>query len=167
MGYSEPYSALLTAVAARLVNGGGDSGPFTTAGQVQPWIDSAVDEFAPSAALLAHFSKSVPTALVCDGGNDAGDANSDGVNDEQLVNVWFGSAGPTVAAAMSGDGDEYWGIGALKDWIVKRLANRTWSASGLAGWDGLIWQGTRPVNVSGANRAIMRAVFRTTRLLGL
>jgi hypothetical protein len=156
----EPYSALLNGVATRLRNGSGDSGPFGNTDQVKLWMDEAIDELIPSEELRRELSRSVPVALVCDGGNDAGDENSDGTDDRQTVKVYFCSSAPTMEAAVTGNGTLYWGTGAIKHWILSRLLDRTWT---IAGWESLKWTGTRPVAVPSVGRAMMVATFATLR----
>lgn len=157
MGYSEPYSGLLTGVATRLVNA---AGPFTTADQVKVWIDEALDELGPSEALQGELARSVPIALVCDGGNGVGDEDADAVEDLQRVHVWFCSQAPTMAAAVTGDGDEYWGCCAIKHWVFTRLSDRSWAATG---WEPLQLIEMRPVAVPRLGQVMFRAVFETRR----
>lgn len=163
--YSEPYSTLLNAVAGRLVNAGADAGPFDHADQVKLWVDEALDELMPSDELKAELSRDVPIALVCDGGSRPGPdspENSDGVDEQQTVKVYFCASSPTMVAAITGDGTKYWGTGAIKHWVLSRLAARTW-ATGITGWEPLKWVETRPVAVPQVGRAIMVATFTSLR----
>lgn len=158
MGYSEPYSSLLSGVVTRLVDA---AGPFTKAGQVQLWAQVALDEVAPNEELLRALSRSEPMVLVCDGGSRPEGTHSDGTDEVQVVKVWIAASAPTMAAMVTGDGDEYWGTGALKHWVFSRLADRSWS---LAGWETLEWRGTEPVAIPGTGRAMLVATFETRRM---
>ena len=157
MAYSEPYSSLLNGVATRLVDSGG---PFTKSDQVKLWVDEALDEMMPSDALQGELSRDVPIALVCDGGNAPDSHDSGGTTEEQTVKVWFASNAPTMEAAVTGNGTEFWGYGAIKHWLSSRLGNRSWAISG---WDNLLWRGTRPVAVRGTGQVLGVATFVTLR----
>jgi len=151
--YNEPYSTLLTGVAARLR---GTPGPFANDDQVRLWFDEALDELAPSAELQGELSRAVPIALVCDGGARSLEARGGEIDEEQTVRVWFAAHAPTMAAAVTGDGDEYWGACALKHWILTRLSPPGFA---VGGWDGLLWQDTRPVAVRGTGQVLYVATF--------
>lgn len=165
MGYTDPYATLLNGVVSRLVDTGNPTtGPFTKADQVKLWIDEALNELAPSTALVQELSREVPVALVCDGGSDRdGDEDSDGLNENKTVKVYFCSGAPTIAAAVGGDGTAYWGMNAIQHWVLSRLVARDWNAANLSGWEALRWQSTKPVAVAEVNRAIMVATFTSLR----
>lgn len=161
MGYSEPYSTLLAEIAARLISGVGDAGPFASAGQVQVWAAVALDELAPSAELERALSGGAARALVCDGGSRPEEEHSDGYTETQTVKVWLCASAPTMAAAVTGDGDEYWGAGALKHWSQTRLTDRAWSPTG---WETLRWVGTEAVATRLNGAALVVATFETRRV---
>jgi hypothetical protein len=161
MPYSEPYSTLLEGIVTRLVDA---TGPFTKADQVKLWAELGLDEIAPSDELLRELSRGVPIALVSDGGSVSIGEDSDGQHEQKTVKVWLCASAPTIAEAITGDGTQYWGAGALQHWALVRLCDRAWSVDG---WEPLKWLGTDPVPVPQANRALLVARFTSVRVQNL
>lgn len=120
----EPYSALMTAAAARLVDA---SGPFVHASQVRLWIGEALDDLAPSEELVRALHGGTPRALVCYDGAQSRDAEAGGATDSELVRITvrYAVAGPAGAAdyatPLTGDGAPYWGLFGVYQWIRERL----------------------------------------------
>lgn len=147
---ADPYSTLLLGVATRLRDTGG---PFAQSDQVKVWAEEALEQYAPSQELLDELSRTVPIALVCDGGQRVDDAgrDSDGDREVSRVRIWVAGYGPTPTAAVTGDGDEYWGSLALAHYVRTRLGDRDWS---ITGWETAEWESNEPVKAPNANRAL-------------
>jgi len=156
---TEPYVTLLNGIIDRLLDA---SGPFVQDDQVKIWAHIALDEVAPSDELQAELSRSVPIALVTDGGGRPEFEHGDGTDERHTIKIWFCSSAPTTPEAVTGDGTNYWGSGRLQHWILARLLDRDdWD---VVGWEHPTWVGTEPVAVPDPGRVMMVATFESLRL---
>lgn len=125
MAVSEPYSELLNAIKAALVDA---AGPFAKSDQVALWEEDGADEFAPAAELIERLSQAQPMALVATGASSFGEGEVGGESDyaeDVTVVVYYGVKAPAYDAAYTGDGTPYWGEFPARKWILNKLQFKT------------------------------------------